>query len=68
MSQAYKCDRCKVLYEPMKGCITVEQFQVKEGRGETWALWEGFDLCLNCSGIVRKTLGRAMSVGRKNGS
>lgn len=58
MSRAKKCDRCGALYQPERGCVWLENYQLcaPENGKELWAGYEA-DLCPACSAEFIKWLG-----------
>lgn len=63
VSTASKCDKCGRLFEPVKGCITVDVQVVEKQKpdgGVACQQWSEVDLCLGCSGPVLDALGAAL--------
>jgi len=58
MSEARKCDRCNELFEPTRGCVSLD-VSVK-GQRETYHTWSDVDFCGGCSDIVLDLIGAAL--------
>jgi len=52
MAEAHKCDRCGALYEPEKGIVSLENYQVtirRDSKGGWWRQGYEAELCPDCS-------------------
>jgi hypothetical protein len=58
MSDARKCDICNELFEPTRGCVSID-VSVK-GQRETYHMWNDVDFCAGCSDIVLDLIGAAL--------
>lgn len=47
MSAARKCDKCARLYEPARGCVTLDVHVTT--KSDTFHTWGDVDLCHDCS-------------------
>lgn len=59
MSQASKCDKCNGLFEPEKGCVSLEVSVVSKPPS-TCTTWSEVDFCPGCSKLVLDVIAKAL--------